>query len=110
MARWDARIRKKLKKLKVGRNKVEEGVYIDTNVFDEFVSWLHAKKFQEPANNELKKSAFLSPDGKWLISFRQTAKDYVFAQLADFETKASLSGAEDEVTPEMENADAGDGE
>ena len=61
MARWDARIRKKLKKLKVGRNKVEEGVYIDTNVFDEFVSWLHAKKFQEPASNELKKSAFLSP-------------------------------------------------
>ena len=45
MARWNVRIKKKLK---IGQNQLEEGLYINTDVLDSFVSWLRAQKFKEP--------------------------------------------------------------
>ena len=106
MARWNVRIKKKLK---IGQNQLEEGLYINTDVLDSFVSWLRAQKFKEPMTDELKET-LLSPDGEWVISFRQTTKDYVFVQLANFRSRESLSEGAGEIPEEMERRDEGDGE
>ena len=92
MAKWNVRIKKKLK---IGQNQLEEGVYINTEVFDRFVSWLRAEKFKESTSDEPmsdeRKESLLSPDGEWVISFRQTAKDFVYVQLSNFKIKESRS-------------------
>ena len=78
MAKWNVRIKKKLK---AELNILAEGVYIDADMFDDFVSWLRAKEFKELVSDELKENGLLSPDGKWLIIFRQTRQGFVFVQL-----------------------------
>ena len=84
MAGWNLRIKRKLK---IGLKQLEKGVYINTAAFDDFLSWLRVQKFKDAMINELTDS-LLSPDGEWAISFRQTAKDFVFVQLADFRLKS----------------------
>lgn len=79
MARWN--IRRIKKKLKVEPSRLEEGIYINTKMSDDFVVWLRVQKFKESVSDERKERGLVSPDGKWLISFQQTAKDFVFVQL-----------------------------
>ena len=104
MAKWNLRIKRELK---IGLKQLKTGVYTDADVFDNFLSWMRAQKFQEPMTDELKDS-LLSPDGEWAISFRQTAKDFVFVQLATFRMK-SFSELERKLLTRM-GSDDGDGE
>ncbi|MCZ6679579.1 MAG: hypothetical protein O7E52_20305 [Candidatus Poribacteria bacterium] len=80
MARWDRRIRRRLR---IGIEDLKEGVYLDEAYFDDFVSWLRAKDFKEAESDNPAEQGFSSPDEKWFVHFRRS-QGFVFIQLRNF--------------------------
>ena len=81
MAKWDVRVKRKLK---IGLQELKQGVYIPAELFDDFIPWLQTKGFKEPEGGDLKGNAFVSPDSQWLIYFRRMPDGFVFIQLRGF--------------------------
>lgn len=79
MAKWNAKIKKKLGDFS---RLVEEGMYMDANMFDQFASWLQDQQFKDSEGDE-NESGFLSPDNEWLVSFRRTSQDFVYVKLTE---------------------------
>ena len=100
MAKWNAKIRKKLK---IGPTYLEAGCYIETDRFNDLISWLRDNRFKETADLEPEgERHFLSPDGKWLVCSRQIDKAFMFVQLNQHTPQKSSSESKRETTDKTE--------